>query len=78
MKAVQCKMARAALDLGVRELAAAAQVSPDTIARFERGEPLKPRTVEAIQHAFEAAGVEFTNGDEPGVKLKGKPRAQQQ
>jgi hypothetical protein len=30
--------------------------------------------VQAIQRALEAAGIEFTNGDEPGVKLrKAKP-----
>lgn len=66
------KMARAALDWGVRDLAAKAGVSPDTVARLERGEELKPRTVEAIQRTFEDAGVEFTNGGEPGVKLRTK------
>lgn len=66
---VQCRMARAALGLGVRELAAAAKVSIDTVARFERGEELKERTIEALQRALEAAGVEFTNGDQPGVRL---------
>jgi transcriptional regulator with XRE-family HTH domain len=55
-------MARAALGWGVRDLARAAKVSVDTVGRFERGEPLKERTVEAIQRALEAAGVEFTNG----------------
>jgi transcriptional regulator with XRE-family HTH domain len=66
---VQCRMARAALGLGVRELAAAAKVSIDTVARFERGDELKERTIEALQRALEAAGVEFTNGDKPGVHL---------
>lgn len=69
---VQCKMARAALGWGVRDLGAAAKVSQDTVVRFERGDDLKPRTVEAIQRALEAAGVEFTNGDGPGVRLSGK------
>ena len=63
-------MARAATGLGIRELATAAQVSADTVVRLERGEVLKPRTVEAIRAALEAAGVVFTNGDEPGVKLR--------
>ena len=63
-------MARAALGLGVRELAEKAKVSPDTIARFERGEPLRERTVDAIRAALEAAGVEFTNGGQPGVRLR--------
>jgi transcriptional regulator with XRE-family HTH domain len=66
---VQCRMARAALDLGIRELARAAKVSIDTITRFERGDQLKERTVDAIQRALEAAGVEFTNGEQPGVRL---------
>jgi transcriptional regulator with XRE-family HTH domain len=70
MKAVQCKMARAALGLGVRDLAALAKVSPDTVSRFERGEPLKERTVDAIREAIERAGVEFIDGNQPGVRLR--------
>jgi transcriptional regulator with XRE-family HTH domain len=70
MIAVQCKMARAALGLGVRELADLAKVSPDTVARLERGEELRERTVDAIRAALEAAGVEFTNGGQPGVRMK--------
>jgi transcriptional regulator with XRE-family HTH domain len=66
---VQCRMARAALGLGVRELAAAAKVSTDTVARFERGDELKERTINALQRALEAAGIEFTDGDQPGVRL---------
>lgn len=66
---VQCRMARAALGLGVRELAVAAKVSIDTVARFERGDELRERTIDALRHALEAAGVEFTNGDQPGVRL---------
>jgi transcriptional regulator with XRE-family HTH domain len=69
MNAVQCKMARAAVGMGVRELAVAAKVSPDTVARLERGESLRERTVDAIRAALEAAGVKFTNGDQPGVRL---------
>jgi transcriptional regulator with XRE-family HTH domain len=65
-------MARVALGLGVRELAAAAKVSIDTVARFERGEHLKERTIEALQRTLELAGVEFIdeNGGGPGVRLK--------
>jgi transcriptional regulator with XRE-family HTH domain len=66
---VQCRMARVALGFGVRELAAAARVSPDTVARFERGDELKDRTVEALRKVFELAGVEFTDGDQPGLRL---------
>ena len=66
---MQCRMARAALGLGVRDLAAAAKVSIDTVARFERGDQLKERTIDALQRTLETAGVEFTNGDQPGVRL---------
>ena len=58
-------MARAAVGLGIRDLAAAAKVSMDTVARFERGEELKEPTIEALQRALEEAGVEFTNGQQP-------------
>jgi predicted transcriptional regulator len=72
MNAAQCRMARAALQLGVRELAAMAKVAASTIARLEAGEELKPRTVDAIRAALENAGAVFVdaNGDGPGVRLK--------
>jgi len=72
MNAAQCRMARSALQLGVRELADSAQVSPTTIVRLEAGEELKPRTVAAIRAALEAAGVIFveSNGEGPGVRLR--------
>ena len=65
-------MARMALGLGVRELAELAKVSPDTIARLERGDLLKERTVENIRSALEAAGVDFIpeNGGGAGVRLR--------
>ncbi|WP_431285912.1 helix-turn-helix domain-containing protein [Humitalea sp. 24SJ18S-53] len=64
-------MARAALGLGVRELALASGVSADTIVRLEKGELLQPRTLAAIRAALEVAGVEFIeeNGGGPGVRL---------
>ncbi|WP_208618832.1 MULTISPECIES: helix-turn-helix domain-containing protein [Acetobacter] len=64
-------MARAGLGLGVRELAALAEVSTNTITRLERGEALYPRTVEAIRSALEAAGVQFISeeGGVSGVKI---------
>lgn len=72
MNAVQSKMARAALGLGVRELADLADVSPATITRLERGDELQPRTIKAIQSALEAAGIIFIdqNGNGPGVRLR--------
>ena len=76
LRPVQCKMARAALGMGVRELAAAAKVSVDTVARFERGEDLKERTIDALQRALEAAGIRLIdeNGGGPGVRLRSRSR----
>lgn len=72
MNAVQCKMARVAVGLGVRELAALAGVAQATISRLERGEELKDSTVITIKVALENAGVEFIdeNGGGAGVRLK--------
>ena len=72
MLPVQCKLGRVAVGWGVRDLAAAAKVSPDTVARLERGETLSPRTIAAIRASLEGAGVEFIeqNGGGPGVRLR--------
>ena len=72
LSAAQCRMARAGLELGVRDLAKAAAVSTNTISRLEGGEALQPRTLAAIRTALEAAGVEFiaANGGGAGVRLR--------
>jgi hypothetical protein len=41
---------------------------------FEVGSlDLSPAELAAIQRALEGAGVEFTNSDEPGVRLRKHP-----
>lgn len=72
MTGAQCRMARAALQLGVRDLAELSKVSPGTIVRLEAGDELKERTVDAVRSALEAAGVIFIaeNGAGPGVRLR--------
>jgi transcriptional regulator with XRE-family HTH domain len=69
MKAIQLRMARAAVGWGVRELAKKASVTANTVTRIENGADAKQSTMDALQGALEAAGVEFTNGDQPGVRL---------
>lgn len=71
MNATQCRMARAATGLGVRDLAKLASVSPDTVARLERGDTIRKNTVQTIRTALEQAGVEFIaeNGGGVGVRL---------
>lgn len=64
-------MARAGLGLGVREVAVAAKVSTNTITRFEAGEELRPRTIDAIRQALETAGaIFFAEDGGTGVRLK--------
>jgi transcriptional regulator with XRE-family HTH domain len=68
MNAVQLRMARAALRWGVRELAERAGVTANTVTRIENGSDAKQSTMYALQRALEAGGVEFTNGERPGVR----------
>ena len=70
MIAAQCRAGRALLDMTIRELATKAKVSPKTVASFETGGRIRVRTAEAIRESLELAGVAFTNGDEPGVKMR--------
>jgi transcriptional regulator with XRE-family HTH domain len=72
MRPVQLKMARAAVGWGVRELAAKAGVTANTVTRIENGADAKQSTIDRLQHALEAAGIEFIeeNGGGPGVRLR--------
>lgn len=66
----QCRAARGLLAWSQQRLAEAARVGVVTVRQFEMG-ATEPRhaTLEVIVRAFEAAGVEFTNGEAPGVRL---------
>jgi len=55
----QIRMARAALKLGVRELAADAKVSPATVTRIEGGAPANDSTIRTIAQALGQRGVRF-------------------
>lgn len=68
MIAIQIRMARAATGLGVRELAALAGLTANTITRIENGADAKQSTLKAIQAALEGAGVVFL---EPGQNVEG-------
>lgn len=67
----QIRAARGLADWSQDQLAAAAKVSNSTVRDFEAGRrtPLAANLA-AIRTALEAAGVEFTNGDAPGVRLR--------
>lgn len=68
-------MARAAIGWGVRELAAAAGVTANTVTRIEKGADAKQSTIDALKSALETAGVIFLADGEtvdggPGVRLR--------
>ena len=54
---------------GVRELAEKAGVNANTVTRIENGADAKQSTMDALRRALEGAGIEFTNGEQPGVRL---------
>jgi hypothetical protein len=66
------RAARALLRWEQADLAGASLVSLPTIKRLESKPGIMAAhqsTVAALRKALEAAGVEFTNGDQPGVRL---------
>ena len=76
MTPAQVRMARAALRLGVRDLAQVANVTPATVTRFETEKGgLQHSSAEALRKALEAAGIQFLDAGQvaigPGVALNG-------
>ncbi|MCK1562429.1 helix-turn-helix transcriptional regulator [Bradyrhizobium sp. 173] len=72
----QLRAARALAGMDQASLAAAANVSPNTISAMEKrgAETLTSGldTIRAIMTALEGAGVEFLNHGQPGVRLTAK------
>ena len=76
LKPVQVRMARTALNWSNGELARHAGVGVNTVSRFEQGQDVRLSSVQAMQHALEAAGIEFLSPGQyspdggAGVRLK--------
>jgi transcriptional regulator with XRE-family HTH domain len=70
----QVRGARGLLGWSQTELALAAELSLPTVKRFEtaNGAKVSADAIAKMVRALETAGVEFTNGGEPGVKLKSR------
>jgi transcriptional regulator with XRE-family HTH domain len=69
----QVRMARAALNWSVRDLAEAAQIHRNTVTNIETGRYAgDAATLAAIVGALKRGGVEFIdeNGGGPGVRLR--------
>jgi predicted transcriptional regulator len=67
------RAARALLRWEQRHLADASSVSLPTVKRLEARPGILAAhhsTVAALKRALESAGVEFTNGDQPGVRFR--------
>jgi len=74
----QVRMARAALNWTVRDLAEASGLHRNTITNIEVGRYAgDPVTLARIRRVFTQAGVEFIdeNGGGPGVRLRKPPSA---
>jgi hypothetical protein len=72
ISSAQMRAARALLRWSALDLARASKVGVATIRRAEVSEGEIPVTLAneaALRRALESAGVEFTNGDRPGVRL---------
>jgi DNA-binding XRE family transcriptional regulator len=66
-----CRLGRAALGWTVRELAERTGVAASTVNRFELGKASpNASTLTVLRQAMEAAGVEFLDGDAPGIRLR--------
>lgn len=72
----QFRAARALLNWSRAELAKRAGQHASTVKRVETpdSENVSDEVRAKLKATLEAAGVEFTNGDAPGVRLKGKRR----
>lgn len=70
MTSAQCRAARALLNWSQEQLAGESGVSVTAIRNFERGatQPMRANLA-ALVSALETAGVEFTNGGRPGVRM---------
>ena len=67
----QSRAARGLLDWSQAELAARSNLSESTVRDYEKGRRVPSiNNLAAIRRALEAAGVEFIDGDQPGVRLK--------
>jgi transcriptional regulator with XRE-family HTH domain len=67
----QCRGARGIIDFTQPELASKAGLGLSTVIDFERSRrPVSAKAIAAIRAALEAAGVEFTNGEQPGVRMR--------
>lgn len=73
----QSRAARGLLDWSQAELASRSNLSESTIRDFEKGRRVPSiNNLAAIRRVLEVAGVQFLDGDQPGVRLSRSPKGE--
>lgn len=67
ISAAQCRMARAALGMSLRDLAAAAELSVNTLMRIEAAENVTSRSIGKVQAVLARGGAVFRRDGSVGV-----------
>lgn len=62
MRPMQLRLARTALEMGVRELAEATGITANTISRIENGADAKQSTIDKLRQVLESRGIVFHEG----------------
>jgi DNA-binding XRE family transcriptional regulator len=77
LSAAQIRAGRHLADLSQADVAKATGLSLPTIKRAEseREVSVSDEAIASIRAAIEAKGVEFTNGDRPGVRMRKAPQS---
>jgi|HubBroStandDraft_1064217.scaffolds.fasta_scaffold56723_4 transcriptional regulator with XRE-family HTH domain len=70
LTAAATRAGRALLKWSMRDLAERSHVSLPTILKLESDRAVSDDTAEKVVRAFEAHGVEITNGDGTGARLR--------
>lgn len=72
---LQCRLGRVAAGITAKELADRANLTVNTVTKFERGLDVRLSSANAMQRSLEASGVVFVSASEaslsggPGVRL---------
>jgi ribosome-binding protein aMBF1 (putative translation factor) len=73
MTPAQCRAARGLLNWSEDRLASSAGIKVSVVREFEDEKSVPRMTAQALQRAFEAAGIEFSDHGAPGVRQQPAP-----
>jgi len=72
INALQAKLARTALEMELRQVAAETAISVSTILKVEHGTRVSKSTLGNLRRFYENQGIEFLDDERPGVRLVGR------